>query len=95
MKLDELMGSLQTFELNLNHNRRDKGKSIAFQAEVPKSTFESRDNNDMSKSLALVINNFGKFLKMMNENSNKLKFGKPFNSQKIRLFLILLIIGKI
>ncbi|KAI3464784.1 hypothetical protein Pfo_021447 [Paulownia fortunei] len=85
MKLDELMGSLQIFELNLNHNRRDKQKSIAFQAEVPKSTFVSEDNDDMSKSLALVTNFFGKFLKIMDENSNKPKSGKSFNSQKYKI----------
>ncbi|KAI3454250.1 hypothetical protein Pfo_010913 [Paulownia fortunei] len=81
IKLDELMGSLQIFELNLNHNRRDKEKSVAFQAEVPKSTSASEDNDDMLESLAFVTNVFGKFLKMMDENSNKPKSGKSFNSQ--------------
>ncbi|KAI3463689.1 hypothetical protein Pfo_020352 [Paulownia fortunei] len=78
----KLMGSLQTFELNLIHNRRDKEKSVDFQAEIPKSTFALEDNDDMSESLALMTKNLGKFLKMMDENSNKPKSGKSFNSQK-------------
>ncbi|KAI3461556.1 hypothetical protein Pfo_018219 [Paulownia fortunei] len=83
MKLDELMGSLQIFELNLNHNRIDKEKSVAFQAKFPKSsTSTSEDNDDRSESLALVTKKFGKFLRMMDENSNKPKSGKSFNSQK-------------
>ncbi|KAI3443888.1 hypothetical protein Pfo_000553 [Paulownia fortunei] len=82
LKLDELMGSLQIFGLNLNHNKRDKGKSVAFQAEITKSTPALEDNDDMSESLALVTKFFEKFLKMMDENSNKPKSGKSFNSQK-------------
>ncbi|KAI3458659.1 hypothetical protein Pfo_015322 [Paulownia fortunei] len=85
MKLDELMGFLQTFELNLNHNRRDKGKNVAFQTEVPKSTSEPVDDDDISESVALLTKNFEKFLRKMNTKPYKPKPSKPSNLQKAKI----------
>ncbi|KAI3453567.1 hypothetical protein Pfo_010230 [Paulownia fortunei] len=76
MKLDELMGSLQIFELNLNHNRRDKGKNVTFQTEVLKSTSEPEDDDDISESVTLLTKNFGKFLRKMNT--------KPYKPKRIQ-----------
>ena len=72
MKLDELMGSLRTFEMNLEEEKGDKKpKGIAFQA-------ESRDNNsiehldeddDIAETMALMSKNFSKIYKRFNRNS--------------------------
>ena len=72
MKLDELMGSLRTFEMNLEDEKGDKKpKGIAFQA-------ESRDNNsiehldeddDIAETMALMSKNFSKIYKRFNRNN--------------------------
>ena len=58
MRLDELMGSLQTFELNLNQNKKEK--SIAFRAEEKDSIDEGKSSND--EAVVLLTKNFNKFL---------------------------------
>ena len=61
MRLDELMGSLQTFELNLKMNKKDK--SIAFQVEHHESSNEGNVIDDNDESLVSLTKNFNKFLK--------------------------------
>ena len=61
MRLDKLMGSLQTFELNLKMNKKDK--SIAFQAEHHESSDEGNDFDDNDESLVSLTKNFNRFLK--------------------------------
>ena len=68
MRLDELMGSLQTFELNLKMNKKDK--SIAFQANHHESSNEGNDSDDNDESLVLLTKNFNRFLKKMNKKKN-------------------------
>ena len=55
MKLDELMGSLRTFEMNFNEDKKEK--EIALQAEVGKSHHEedSDDHEDLHESLDLLL----------------------------------------
>ena len=53
MKLDELMGSLQTFELNLKQNKKEK--SIAFKTEKKKESSNEGNSNDDYESLDLLI----------------------------------------
>ena len=50
MKLDELIGSLRTSEMNLNENKKEKEKNIAFQDEVEE--VESNDEKDLTESIA-------------------------------------------
>ena len=69
MRLDELMGSLQTFELNLKMNKKDK--SIAFQTDHHhESSDESNNSDDNDESLVLLTKKFNKFLKKMNKKKN-------------------------
>ena len=68
MRLDELMGSLQTFELNLKMNKKEK--SIAFQADHHDYSDEGNDSNDNDESLVLLTKNFNRFLKKMNKKKN-------------------------
>ena len=58
MRLDELMRSLQIFELNLKQNKKEK--SIALRAEEQESDDEGNSNDD--KSFDLLTKNFNKFL---------------------------------
>ena len=66
MRLDELMGSLQTFELNLKQNK--KKKSIALRAEEQESDDEGNSNDD--KFFDLLTKNFNKFLKKMSRRKS-------------------------
>lgn len=50
IKLDELMGSLHIFEMNLNENKKEKEKNIAFQDEVEE--VESDDEKDLTETIA-------------------------------------------
>ena len=68
MRLDELMGSLHTFELNLKMNKKEK--SIAFQADHHEYSDEGNDSDDNDESLVLLMKNFNRFLKKMNKKKN-------------------------
>ncbi|KAI3457270.1 hypothetical protein Pfo_013933 [Paulownia fortunei] len=71
MKLDELMGYLQIFELNLNHNRRDKGKSMmdensnkpkfdkSFNSQKDKTNFNSFDDKKNRRIQCCECEGFG------------------------------------
>ena len=85
MRLDELMGSLQTFELNLKMNTKDK--SIAFQAEHHESSDEGNDSDDNDESLVSLIKNFNRFLKndeQEKKTNNFQKSKKPINTVEIK-----------
>ena len=77
MRLDELMGSLQMFELNLKMNKKEK--SIAFQAGHHDYSDEGNDSNDNDESLVLLTKNFNRFLKKMNKKKNP-QSSKRFNN---------------
>ena len=62
MKLDELMSSLQTIELNLKQDNKEK--SIALQVEKQESSNECNSKDD--ESFVLLTKNFNKFMKRMN-----------------------------
>ncbi|KAI3465123.1 hypothetical protein Pfo_021786 [Paulownia fortunei] len=66
MRLDELIGSLQTFQMNLKQNKREK--EVALQVDVQTSHLtEEIDDND--KAIALLTKNFGKFFKKISKKS--------------------------
>ena len=69
MRLDELMGSLQTFEMNMKYKKEEKG--IALQAGVHKSTEEEdiEDGKDFTESLAMITKNLSKILKKLNKTN--------------------------
>ena len=67
MMLDELMGSLQTFELNLKQNKKEK--NITFRAEEKDSVDEGKSSDD--EALVLLIKNFNNFLQKMNKRKNQ------------------------
>ena len=67
MKLDELVGSLQTFELSIKDRNEKKSKSISFVSNT-KEELESDKEADESISDALVLlgRQFNKILKRQN-----------------------------
>ena len=76
MKLDELMGSLQTFELNLNQNK--KKKSIVVRTKEKDSIKEGNSIDD--ESLVLLMKNLNIFLNRMNRKNNSQKSKKHVSS---------------
>ena len=76
MKLDELMGSLQNFELNLKQNKKEK--SITLRVEEQESNDEGNTNDD--EFLVLLIKKFKMFLNKMNKEKNSHNSKKPIST---------------
>ena len=72
MSLKELMGSLQTFELNLKMNKKEK--SIALQAEKHESSDDGNVSDD--ESVVLLAQSFNRYLKRMNKKNISQGLGK-------------------
>ena len=72
IKIQELIGSLQTYELGLPSHKLSK--SLAFKT-IIKRMDNSFEEDDVKKEVAFLAKNFRKFLKMNNS-------GKPFNKGK-------------
>ena len=66
IKLDELMGSLQTFELNLSQNKKEK--NIVFRAKGKDSVDECNSIDD--EYFVLLMKNINIFLNRMNKKNN-------------------------
>ena len=74
MKLGELIGSLRTFEMNLEEEKGDKKpKGIAFQAESrdDKGVEHGDEDDDIAETMALMSKNFSKILKRFNKNNKE------------------------
>ena len=72
IKIQELIGSLQTYELGLPSHKSSKSLALKTITERMDNSFEE---DDMEKEVAFLAKNFRKFLKMSNS-------GKPFNKGK-------------
>lgn len=64
LKVDELIGSLQNFEITVNNKTDKKGKNIAFASSVDSDDAHANyeDDEEMSESLALLGKQFKKIL---------------------------------
>ena len=78
MSLKELMGSLQTFELNLKMNKKEK--SIDFQAQKHESSDEGNVSDD--ESVVLLTQSFNRYLKSMNKKKTFQGSGKMNQFQR-------------
>ena len=76
IKIQELIGSLQTYELGLPSHKPSKSLALKTITER-KGNFAEED--DVEKDAAFLAKNFRKFLKMKNS-------GKPFNKGKFSSF---------
>ena len=65
MKVDELIGSLQNFELIVDNRTEKKGKSIALTSSTENDVVlrDCVDNEDLSKNLALLGKQFNRIMK--------------------------------
>ncbi|XP_030959013.1 uncharacterized protein LOC115980957 [Quercus lobata] len=72
IKIQELIGSLQTYELGLPFHK--SSKSLALKT-ITKRMDNPSEEDDVEKEVVFLAKNFRKFLKMNNS-------GKPFNSGK-------------
>ena len=72
IKIQELIGSLQTYELGLPSHKSSKSLALKTITERMDDSFEK---DDVEKKVAFLAKNFRKFLKMKNS-------GKPFSKGK-------------
>ncbi|XP_024020928.1 uncharacterized protein LOC112091467 [Morus notabilis] len=82
MRLDELMGSLRTFEMNLDQNKQEK--EMSFQAELQKLTVEEDvgDPQVLVESFVLLTKNFNRIWKRVKGKGFTPNSGKFNNFQK-------------
>ena len=76
IKIQELIGSLQTYELGLPSHK--SSKSLALKT-INERMDDSTEEDDVEKEVAFLTKNFRKFLKMKNS-------GKPFSKGKFSSF---------
>ena len=71
MKLEELMGSLRTFEMNLEEEGDKKSKGIAFHAESQDEQIEEPgdEDDDLAETMTILSKNFSKVLNRFNRNN--------------------------
>ena len=72
IKIQELIGSLQTYELGLPSHKSSKSLALKTITEIMD---DSSEEDGVEKDVAFLAKNFKKFLKMKNS-------GKPFNRGK-------------
>ena len=77
IKIQELLGSLQTYELGLPFHK--SSKSLAFKT-ITERMDNSFEEDDVEKEVSFLAKNFRKFLKMKNS-------GKPFNKGKFSSYM--------
>ncbi|KAK2391549.1 gag-protease polyprotein [Trifolium repens] len=90
MKMDELVGSLQTFEIVLNERGDKKNKSIAFVSNTEESNDQSEDEEEdsIADAIAMLGKQFNKVLKRVGgrnrQNGQSIRFdiNKQQNSLK-------------
>ena len=75
IKIQELIGSLQTYELGLPSHK--SSKSLAFKT-ITKRMDNPSEEDDVEKEVVFLAKNFQKFLKMNNSGPfNRGKFSSP------------------
>ena len=90
MKLEELMRSLRTFEMNFEEERADsRGKRITLKAGADSNEVDTKfdKDEDLAGSVALFTKNLGRFMKGLNMRSSGSSPQRgPRNSQNTRNF---------
>jgi len=71
LKVDELIGSLQNFEITVNNKTDKKGKGIAFTSSMDSEETQGNheDDEDICESLALIGRQFMKIFKQFDRRS--------------------------
>jgi uncharacterized protein YjaG (DUF416 family) len=87
MKIEELVGSLQTYEYSLPPVR--KAKTIALKASMKKSRVSSDEDSDIYEdAVAMLAKNFERFMK---SNKFKNKFSDRLRTAPLRYFFFSLL----
>ena len=63
MKLEELISSLRTFEIELEEDKKQRKRTVAFHVEPQQVEEEEEEGDDMAKSMALLTKNFNQVAK--------------------------------
>jgi hypothetical protein len=88
MKVDELVGSLQTFEIVLNERSDKKNKSIAFVTNTDDDVVQSdgEEQESIADAIAMLGRQFNKVLKRVDrrnrQNGQSLRFNEKSNQSK-------------
>ncbi|XP_019157178.1 PREDICTED: uncharacterized protein LOC109153768 [Ipomoea nil] len=77
-KLSDLIGNLQTYELEMLQNQKNNGKGIALQSKQEENS--ETDSETMEQSIALLTKNFNRVLKKFNKFRNKNSSNNQGNS---------------
>ena len=83
IKIQELIGSLQTYELGLPSHK--SSKSLALKT-ITKRMDDSSEEDDVEKEVAFLAKNFRKFLKMKNggKSFSKGRFSSPKGDKEFK-----------
>ncbi|XP_019150550.1 PREDICTED: uncharacterized protein LOC109147343 [Ipomoea nil] len=68
-RLSDLIGNLQTYELEMLQNQKNNGKGIALQSRQEENS--ETDSETLEQSIALLTKNFNRVLKKFNKTRNK------------------------
>ncbi|XP_019184268.1 PREDICTED: histone H2B.v2-like [Ipomoea nil] len=77
-RLSDLIGNLQTYELEMLQGQKNNGKGIALQSRQEENS--ETDSETMDQSIALLTKNFNRVLKKFNKSRNKNFSNNPVNS---------------
>ena len=88
MKLEELIGSLRTFEMHLEEDKAESKKMVAFQGELQQAKEE--DDGDLVESMVLLSRNFTQMARKLNkrikgtypQNKDMNVFPDPYNASQ-------------
>ena len=65
MKLEELIGSLRTFEMEIEEDKKLRKRTVAFQVEPHQA--EGEEGDDLAEFMALLTKNFNQVARKMNK----------------------------
>jgi len=84
MQVDELIGSLQNFELVVDNRTEKKGKGIAFTANTAndEALKESVEDENLLENLVILGRQFNRILKQVNRRSKGNRQNIRFNTDK-------------
>jgi hypothetical protein len=71
IKLEELVGSLQTFEMNLSEQTDKKGKGIAFVSSANQEEEADESDEDLSNDIVLIGRQFNKLLRRVDRRPRR------------------------
>lgn len=73
MKLSELLGSLQTFELNLNLRKKEQGITFKAETSEPAQKPNQKKGDGLEESIVLLTKNVRKLAHRFNDHERKIK----------------------